>query len=144
MLKKHPEIVQKNLEMKQKIVSSNTQTLLDADAAMTILPQNNHLEHVSDILTDIVSSRETEPVKSAEPSIMSPKSTEPSILSPPSHHPEEKSIATTTGTMWEEEVPRVPVDVPLIQTKRVHNISEEVAEKMEMSQTKGKVCCSTS
>ena len=145
MLKKHPDIVQKTLEMKQKIVSSETQTLLDPDSARTILPQDNHLDHVSDIIRDVVSCRETEPVRSvepvkSEPFIMSPKSVESSIHIPPNLHPEEKSITMTTGAVTmpngEVEAPRVPHDVPLIQMKYEADVGEVNDKEMDLSQIK--------
>lgn len=123
-LKKHPEILQKSVESKQKLVANNTQTLLDQDGAMTILPQNKHLGNVSDILTDIVSSRESEPVKSADPSIMSPAS----------HlHSEEKSSSMTA---MEPEATAEPENVPVVETNPVPDATEKMAIKSETTPPK--------
>ena len=136
VLKKHPEIVQKTLEMKQKLVSSKTQTLFDTGSDKSVLQQDNHIDHVSEVLTEVASGRETESMRPVDPFIMSPKSVESSIISSPNHHPEEKSITMTAGPVTtptrESEAPRVPIDVPLLQTDH----EPGVGEKSDLSQTK--------
>ena len=111
MMKKHPEIVQETLKVKQKLLASHTQTLVNEHGVMTVLHQNNLHNSV-----DVLRTSENKAVKSPDPLI------ESSIT----YHPEEKSDAVTVTEN---------VQVPLEETKT--DMGEDTVKKTDSPLPKG-------
>ena len=119
MLKKHPEIIQETIKVKQKLVAqkliaSQTPTVTSEPGAMSIFHQNN-LHSVMDAVP--TSENNTE---------KSPQSPDPSNVPSNSHHTKEKS-----EHFEEAECDQAPLEMP-------DNIkNEETNEKTESPQPKG-------